>query len=244
LLRRGGHGRLSGVGRENRPAVASPVTWYGVEPANNSFKLWSRRRFQTSDRSRFSARSRLVRSNAASKRPIFPAGFFVLRRSIPMAPRAYWKGYLKLSLTWSLITGSCHCKTGAPFCDMLRPNGITRIQVKGDPAPSSQSSQNRYHFRRQISGQFKYRLEFLPNRCSHNTKQFRHFRWFRHHKKFVSNATNQIAKMQRRNADDRVDYSRAKILPGHATVQNDTDRGQQARRHENKYVKAHITPFK
>lgn len=38
-----------------------------------------------------------------------------------------------------------------------------------------QSSQDCCHFRRQISGQFKYRLEFLPNRCSHNMKQLRYF---------------------------------------------------------------------
>ena len=100
-----------------------------------------------------------------------------------------------------------------------------------------QSSQNLHHFWRQVSGQFKYRLEFLPNRSSHNMKQFfRHFRWLRHHKKFFSNGANQIANLQRRNAHDKIDYSCAKVLPGHATVQNYANRGQQTCWHHNKYL--------
>src|SRR5580704_18200992 len=111
----------------------------------------------------------------------------------------------------------------------MRATSCTEIVTRANAfIEAIQSSQYRYHCRWQISGQFKYHLEFLPNRCSHNMKQFQYFvRWLRHHKKSVGNTANQIAKMQRRNADEKIDYSCANGLPSHATVQNDTERGQQ-----------------
>ena len=39
VLRRDAHGRLSGVRRENRPAVASPVTWVRIRASELLFPL-------------------------------------------------------------------------------------------------------------------------------------------------------------------------------------------------------------